>query len=86
MAAGRALEPFNHTPDDHADSKERSCGVRTNFLGQSALPWYEEYPAKPSVFVLNGFIFSLIGLFDISKVNRVCFLTFRLTPHRCLQN
>lgn len=29
------------------------------------MPWYEEYPTKPSSFVLNGFIYSLIGLYDL---------------------
>ena len=29
--------------------------------------WYEEYPTVPSIFVLNGFIYSLFGLYDLSK-------------------
>ncbi len=29
------------------------------FLG--SLPWYEEYPTSPSTFILNGFIYSLLG-------------------------
>ncbi|VDD84189.1 unnamed protein product [Mesocestoides corti] len=62
-AASRALEPFTR-PVQHSDA----CGVRAYFLGQSDLPWYEEYPAVPGVFVLNGFIFSLVGLFDLSQV------------------
>ncbi|ELT98477.1 hypothetical protein CAPTEDRAFT_225290 [Capitella teleta] len=28
-------------------------------------PWYEEYPTTPSCFVLNGFIYALIGLYDL---------------------
>ncbi|KAK3788008.1 hypothetical protein RRG08_042296 [Elysia crispata] len=40
-------------------------GVRTRFLGQ--LDWYEEYPTSPATFVLNGFIFSLLGLYDVQK-------------------
>ena len=70
-AAGRAVEPFNHFPAGYSDTKKAACGVRANFLGQKTLPWYEEYPAKPSVFVLNGFVFSLIGLFDFSKVSNI---------------
>uniref|UniRef100_A0A2C9M0S6 heparosan-N-sulfate-glucuronate 5-epimerase n=1 Tax=Biomphalaria glabrata TaxID=6526 RepID=A0A2C9M0S6_BIOGL len=41
-------------------------GVRARFLGQ--LDWYEEYPTTPtSTFVLNGFIFSMLGLYDVMK-------------------
>lgn len=29
------------------------------------IPWYEEYPTEPPSFVLNGFIYSLIGLYDL---------------------
>jgi heparosan-N-sulfate-glucuronate 5-epimerase len=38
-------------------------GVTAYFLDQ--LPWYEEYPTEPPSFVLNGFIYSLIGLYDL---------------------
>ena len=41
-------------------------GVRAKFMGQ--LDWYEEYPTIPSSFVLNGFIFSLLGLYDLKLV------------------
>jgi heparosan-N-sulfate-glucuronate 5-epimerase len=41
-------------------------GVRTYF--HDKFIWFEEYPTKPnSIFVLNGFIYSLIGLFDLSN-------------------
>ncbi|ESO90470.1 hypothetical protein LOTGIDRAFT_123168 [Lottia gigantea] len=30
--------------------------------------WYEEYPTTPSSFVLNGFIYSLFGLYDLKEV------------------
>ncbi|RUS88728.1 hypothetical protein EGW08_003543 [Elysia chlorotica] len=44
-------------------------GVRARFLGQ--LDWYEEYPTVPtSSFVLNGFIFSMMGLYDVMKTSR----------------
>lgn len=43
-----------------------SGGVRAMFLDQ--YPWYEEYPTTPSCFVLNGFIYSLIGLYDLKTV------------------
>ncbi|XP_069110773.1 D-glucuronyl C5-epimerase-like [Argopecten irradians] len=31
--------------------------------------WYEEYPTTPGTFVLNGFIYSLIGLYDLKVVS-----------------
>lgn len=31
------------------------------------LPWYEEYPTTPPSFVLNGFIYSLFGLYDLAE-------------------
>ena len=40
-------------------------GVLANFIGQ--YPWYEEYPTTPSSFVLNGFIYSLLGLYDLKE-------------------
>lgn len=40
-------------------------GVRTYFPG--GLVWYEEYPTDPSLFVLNGFIYSLLGLYDLKE-------------------
>ncbi len=30
--------------------------------------WYEEYPTTPSSYVLNGFIYSLIGLYDLHSI------------------
>ncbi|XP_071946209.1 D-glucuronyl C5-epimerase B-like isoform X1 [Antedon mediterranea] len=38
-------------------------GVKARFL--DTYNWYEEYPTTPSSFVLNGFIYSLIGLYDL---------------------
>lgn len=40
-------------------------GVRAEFFGNV---WYEEYPTAPGSFVLNGFLYSLIGLYDLSKL------------------
>lgn len=42
---------------------EENKGVRAVFLDQ--LTWYEEYPTTPSTFVLNGFMYSLLGLYDV---------------------
>lgn len=41
-------------------------GVRAEFFGNV---WYEEYPTTPGSFVLNGFLYSLIGLYDLSKID-----------------
>jgi|SRR5690554_5439244 len=30
--------------------------------------WYEEYPSEPASFVLNGFIYTLFGLYDLYRV------------------
>ncbi|XP_071527790.1 D-glucuronyl C5-epimerase B [Panulirus ornatus] len=43
-------------------------GVRTYFPG--GYVWYEEYPTNPSLFVLNGFIYSLLGLYDLKEFSR----------------
>ena len=40
-------------------------GVLATFLGKYA--WYEEYPTTPHSFVLNGFIYSLLGLYDLNS-------------------
>ncbi|XP_053688779.1 D-glucuronyl C5-epimerase B [Sabethes cyaneus] len=40
-------------------------GVLATFLGKYA--WYEEYPTTPPSFVLNGFIYSLLGLYDLNS-------------------
>lgn len=41
-------------------------GVRAVFLNKYL--WYEEYPTRPASFVLNGFIYSLIGLYDLKMI------------------
>lgn len=40
-------------------------GVLARFLDQ--FDWYEEYPTTPSSFVLNGFIYALLGLYDLKE-------------------
>ncbi|KAM9375286.1 D-glucuronyl C5-epimerase isoform 2-T2 [Phaethornis superciliosus] len=40
-------------------------GVKAVFMNQH--DWYEEYPTSPSSFVLNGFMYSLIGLYDLKE-------------------
>ncbi|XP_057185938.1 glucuronic acid epimerase a [Triplophysa rosa] len=56
-AALRATSPFKKT------SEQR--GVKAAFMNK--YDWYEEYPTTPSSFVLNGFIYSLIGLYDVAE-------------------
>lgn len=53
-AAIRAIEPFDRLAEDG--------GVLTYFYDK---PFYEEFPAKTPVLILNGFVFSLIGLYDL---------------------
>lgn len=43
--------------------KSKDNGVLTVLWNQ--YPWYEEYPTTPPLLVLNGFIYSLIGLYDL---------------------
>lgn len=56
-AAVLSLKLFNKNSSEN--------GVRTYFMGRYI--WFEEYPTTPSSFVLNGFIYSLIGLYDLSQ-------------------
>ena len=57
-SALNAIKIFNKSVDQN--------GVRTYF--HNKFIWYEEYPTKPnSIFVLNGFIYSLIGLLDMKN-------------------
>ncbi|KAJ8932754.1 hypothetical protein NQ314_014454, partial [Rhamnusium bicolor] len=41
-------------------------GVLATFLNK--FHWYEEYPTKPASFVLNGFIYSILGLYDLMTI------------------
>lgn len=56
-AAGAALKPFKVF--------SKNGGVLSEFMN---IPWYEEYPTIPSIFILNGFMYSLIGLYDLFSV------------------
>ena len=53
-----ALKPFTVTSE--------KGGVKAVFMKQYV--WYEEYPTTPSSFVLNGFIFSMMGLHDYKSL------------------
>ncbi|CAI5792596.1 D-glucuronyl C5-epimerase isoform X2 [Podarcis lilfordi] len=56
-AALRATAPYK------LSSEQR--GVKAVFMNKH--DWYEEYPTSPSSFVLNGFMYSLIGLYDLKE-------------------
>ncbi|KAH8863407.1 D-glucuronyl C5-epimerase [Schistosoma japonicum] len=59
-ACHRALNLFN--------IQVNHGGVRSYFLNQSNLIWFEEYPFDPPIHILNGFIYSLFGLYDYTKL------------------
>ncbi|XP_052715629.1 D-glucuronyl C5-epimerase B-like isoform X1 [Crassostrea angulata] len=56
-AAGKALSVF--------DIPSYQGGITSKYL--NTYEWYEEYPTSPSSFVLNGFMYSLIGLYDLRE-------------------
>ncbi|XP_035738602.1 D-glucuronyl C5-epimerase B-like isoform X1 [Vespa mandarinia] len=58
QAAVRGLRPFKLSSS--------KGGVAALFLGKYI--WYEEYPTTPPSFILNGFIYSLIGLYDLKSI------------------
>jgi len=57
VSAINALKPFS-LPIDKG-------GVKATFMQK--MTWYEEYPTHPNSFVLNGFMYSLLGLYDLWK-------------------
>jgi heparosan-N-sulfate-glucuronate 5-epimerase len=65
-AARRALGPFSRTA--------RQGGVLADFDG---VPWYEEAPTVPPSYILNGFQFALVGLYDVAPWSRRARRLFR---------
>jgi heparosan-N-sulfate-glucuronate 5-epimerase len=65
-AAVRALGPFRRST--------AAGGVVADFDG---VPWYEEYPTRPGSHVLNGYLYSLLGLYDIAPWSPVAGRLFR---------
>ncbi|CAG9783465.1 unnamed protein product [Diatraea saccharalis] len=45
------------------DVPSASGGVKAMWMDKYV--WYEEYPTTPPLFVLNGFIYTLLGLYDL---------------------
>ena len=58
-AALRALRPLEVTPG-------RTALVRC--YSDCRHPFFEEYPTRPGSHVLNGFMFTLVGLYDLASV------------------
>uniref|UniRef100_A0A914YSP9 Heparosan-N-sulfate-glucuronate 5-epimerase n=1 Tax=Panagrolaimus superbus TaxID=310955 RepID=A0A914YSP9_9BILA len=56
-AAAKSLNLFNLSAKDG--------GVKNQLFGYD---WFEEYPTTPGTYVLNGFMYSLIGLYDFSTI------------------
>ncbi|XP_023296487.2 D-glucuronyl C5-epimerase B isoform X1 [Lucilia cuprina] len=56
-AASLGLKPYRVLSKDG--------GVLAQFMDKYY--WYEEYPTTPASFVLNGFIYSLLGLYDLNS-------------------
>ncbi|CAH2274534.1 D-glucuronyl C5-epimerase [Pelobates cultripes] len=56
-SALKATAPFKLNSEKH--------GVKAVFMNK--YDWYEEYPTTPSSFVLNGFIYALLGLYDLKE-------------------
>lgn len=56
LGALRALRPLERAP------------LRRCYHGDCRHPIYEEYPTHPPANVLNGFMFTLLGLYDLSSV------------------
>jgi heparosan-N-sulfate-glucuronate 5-epimerase len=59
-AAVRALAPLQ--------TDVRDGGLRRCFFGNCRLPFYEEYATNPPSYVLNGFMFTLFGLYDLASI------------------
>lgn len=58
VASEKALSIF------HLDVEEG--GIRRRWLGSKV--FFEEYPTNPPSYVLNGFMFSILGLYDCWKI------------------
>lgn len=61
---GEACAKAVATIFDHPGTEN---GVRGIFMDKFV--WYEEYPTTPSSFVLNGFMYALLGLYDVKTLS-----------------
>lgn len=58
-SANRAVIPLTLSVTDG--------GLRRCFRGDCRYPFFEEYPTTPPSYVLNGFMFTLVGLYDLGN-------------------
>lgn len=67
QAAERALLPFHKSVEQGGVT--RPFRLAQGFNGLQELVYFEEYPSrKAPSYVLNGFMFALLGLYDLSQV------------------
>lgn len=59
-AAESLFEPMTHPKDQGGLLVSTPIGME----------WVEEYPSKPSSYVLNGFVFSIIGAYDLYQITK----------------
>ncbi len=59
-AALHGLVPLRITVDDG--------GLKRCFFGNCSLPFLEEAPTTPPSYILNGFMFTLVGLYDLASI------------------
>jgi hypothetical protein len=66
-AAGRGLLPFSRKVEQRGVA--RGLWISANAADSELAQFYEEYPTEPHpTYTLNGFMFSLIGLYDVSRL------------------
>ncbi len=56
-----ALEAYNFLKIDVSNGG-------TRFIDDNGDPWLEEYPSAPHSFVLNGFVYTILGIIDLYRV------------------
>jgi heparosan-N-sulfate-glucuronate 5-epimerase len=66
-AARQAVRPFRHPVSQG--------GLRADYEG---LAWYEEYPTSRPSLVLNGYMFGLLGLYDMAPWSRSAARLYRV--------
>jgi hypothetical protein len=72
-AIRRALAPLTHSVTHGGLARHHGGGL-----------WFEEYPTDPPSYVLNGFMFTLLGLADVHDLARLARRQFA-RGYRCLK-
>lgn len=79
-----AVKSYNYLKLDYSNG-----GVRR--LDQDGNLWFEEYPSEKPSFVLNGFIYTIFGLYDLFRVTQdtgvksdieACIDTLKMNLHK----